>query len=116
MNEIQVVAKFAIKDGNLDEFKRIVGEAMGIVREKEPETLAYDWFFDDDGSTSVAIERYSGPAALLQHLGHLGGHLAELLKLSSMTVEVYGIIPTEIAKIIAPFGAKIFVPQFRKGN
>ncbi|MBK9261902.1 MAG: antibiotic biosynthesis monooxygenase [Polyangiaceae bacterium] len=111
MIEIQVVAKFAIKDGNLDEFKRVANEAMAIVREKEAGTLAYDWYFDDENTTCVVIQRYSSPAALLHHIRHVSGHLAELSKLASRSIEVYGIIPPELAEIIAPFGAKIFVPQ-----
>ena len=68
MDEIQGKARFKIHDGKLEEWKRLVAEAMETIRSKDSGTLQYDLFLSDDSSEGVLYERYRDSDALLEHL------------------------------------------------
>ena len=72
MGELQGVARFKIHDGKLDEFKRLSAEAREIVRAKDPGTLQYDLYFNDDESECMVLERFKDSEALIAHAANLG--------------------------------------------
>jgi len=72
VGELQGVARFRIHDGKLDEFKRLSAEAREIVRTKDPGTLQYDLYFNDDGSECMVLERFEDSEALIAHAANLG--------------------------------------------
>ncbi|HYY09125.1 MAG TPA: antibiotic biosynthesis monooxygenase, partial [Actinomycetota bacterium] len=72
MGELQGVARFKIHDGKLDEFKRLSAEAREIVRAKDPGTLQYDLYFNDDESECIVLERFEDSEALIAHAANLG--------------------------------------------
>ena len=55
MSELLGIARFKIHEGKLEEYKRLSAQAMEIVRTKEPGTLQYDSYFNDDQSECVII-------------------------------------------------------------
>lgn len=71
-SELLGIARFKIKEGKLDEYKRLCKEAMEIVRAKEPGTLQYEVYFNDDESECMVIERYKDSEAAMQHAVNLG--------------------------------------------
>ena len=72
MGELQGVARFRIQEGKLDEFKRLSAEAREIVRTKDPGTLQYDLYFNDDESECMVLERFEDSEALIEHASNLG--------------------------------------------
>ena len=91
MNQRQITGTFpTISPGNLDEFKRLAGEAMQITR-GEAGTLQYDWFWSDDQSSAVVRETYQGSDAVLAHMGNHGDLLGSLIELGGgLNLEVFG--------------------------
>jgi quinol monooxygenase YgiN len=69
--ELLGIARFKINKGKLDEYKRLSAQAMEIVRTKEPGTLQYDTYFNDDQSECVVIERYRDSEAAIEHAANL---------------------------------------------
>ena len=65
MSELLGIARFKIHEGKLEEFKRLSAQAMEIVRTKDPGTLQYDTYFNDDESECVVIERYRDSEAAI---------------------------------------------------
>jgi quinol monooxygenase YgiN len=84
VSELQGIARFKIQEGKLDEFKRLSAEAMEIVKAKDPGTLQYDTYFNDDQSECVVLERFTDSEALIQH----GENLADLVPQILATVTV----------------------------
>ena len=76
MGELMGIARFRFKEGKREEFERLSAQAMEIVKAKEPGTLQYDTFMNEDGSECVVIERYRDSEAALAHFETLG-HLFE---------------------------------------
>ena len=67
-NRIYVHTEFTIAPGKVDEFKEIAQELLDVVKEKEPETLRYQCYFDKDQSKSFLVEEYPNAAALRAHI------------------------------------------------
>ena len=85
MGELQGIARFKFHEGKLEEYKRLSARAMEIVRAKEPGTLQYEIFFNEDESEAVVLERFRDSDALLEH----GANMAEISEgvLATGTVE-----------------------------
>ena len=65
--ELQGIARFKFHPGKLEEFKRLSAEAMEIVRSREPGTLLYETYFNEDESEAVVVERFRDSQALIEH-------------------------------------------------
>jgi quinol monooxygenase YgiN len=78
MGEIKGIARVAFHPGKLDEWKRLTEQAMEIVRTRDPGTLQYEVFFNDDESEAIVFERYRDADAALEHFANIG-HLMEPL-------------------------------------
>ena len=84
MSELQGIARFRIHDGKLDEFKRLSAEAKEIVATKDPGTLQYEIFFNDDESECIVLERFKDSEALIEHAAKLGDLSEAILSIVSV--------------------------------
>ena len=87
MDELLGIARFRFHEGKLDEYKRLSAQAMEIVRTKEPGTLQYDTYLNDDQTECVVIERYRDSEAAIEHAANLGDISAAVL---AMVTVVHG--------------------------
>ena len=84
MSELWGIARFKIREGKLEEFKRLSAQAMEIVRTKDTGTLRYDTYFNDDQSECIVLERYRDSEAAIEH----AANLADLSEAVLATVSV----------------------------
>ena len=100
------VVEFSIKPGQLDTFKALVEELVQSTR-NEPNTLAYEWFLDEDNSSCHVYERYADSVATMAHLATFGEKFAErVLKLVDLgAFTVYGSPNDEVKGVLSGFGA-----------
>jgi quinol monooxygenase YgiN len=91
--KIYTVARFRPHPGKLEEFKRLACEAIAIVREKEPDTLIYEWWFNADETECVAIDCYSNFDAILAHVRNVGPTMRQILRIADRSTEIYGADP-----------------------
>ena len=91
VKQLQVTATFPrIPSDNLDEFKRMAGEALKVTAD-DPGVPQYDWFFNEDESKCVVRETYADSDAVLTHLGMLGDKLGTIIELGGgVEIEVFG--------------------------
>jgi quinol monooxygenase YgiN len=108
MSELQGVARFRIHDGKLDEFKRLSAQAMDIVQAKDPGTLQYDIYFNDDESECMVLERFKDSDALIEHAANLGELSEAILSIVSV---VHGELLGEPSEEIKANLATMEVPQ-----
>jgi quinol monooxygenase YgiN len=112
MSELLGIARFKFHDGKRDEYLRLSEEAMEIVRTKEPGTLQYDLYLNDDQSECVFIERYRDSEAAMEHAANLG-HLfpAVLATVSVVHGELLGEPSAELrAKLAGSDVPVVFTP------
>lgn len=111
MGEIQGIARFKIHEGKLEEWKRLVAEAMEIVRSKDSGTLQYDIFLSDDSSEGVVYERYRDSDALLEHFANLGDTMNGLIQTySSISGEILGTPSAVLREALEGADVRIFAP------
>lgn len=74
---IRIVAYLELTPGKQDKFEELVRQAVDYVSASEPETLIYDWYVSDDGTSARIYELYESAEAVLTHLG--GKAVSEIL-------------------------------------
>jgi quinol monooxygenase YgiN len=67
MAVFEVVAHMTVRPGELEGFKRQAAELIRITREKDTQTIRYDWFLTKDGTECEVRETYSSPDGLIEH-------------------------------------------------
>jgi len=108
MNQLQVTAGLKIHDGKLNEFMDMSSKCFTVVKAKDPGTLQYDWFFNEDKSECVVREKYADSNAVFAHLGNMGDLLGKLLQVSDMSLEVFGNPSPELRQATAAMNPKIY--------
>ena len=90
MDEIKGIARVVVHPGKLDEWKRLTEQAMEIVRTRDPGTLQYEVFFNEDESEAIVFERYRDADAALAHFANIGHLMEALMATATVTGEVLG--------------------------
>jgi quinol monooxygenase YgiN len=107
---VRFVVSFAINDGGFVAFERIA-RAMAAEAQKEPGTIAYEWFVSADRARCRLFEAYVDANAALAHLtGPIVREIVPKLLETGRAAgfEVYGDPGPEAARMLAPLGAEIF--------
>ena len=112
MSELVGLARFKIREGKLDEYKRLAAQCMEIVRTKDTGTLQYDTYFNDDQSECVILERYGDSEAAIEHAENIGNLMeAVLATVSVVHGEVLGEPSAELrAKLASSDVPQLFTP------
>ena len=71
MGYLEVSAHMTVRPGCLDGFKRQAAECIRITKEKDTQTLRYDWFLSNDGTECEVREAYAGAEGLIEHNRHI---------------------------------------------
>jgi len=108
MDKLQILARFRIQDGKLASFKQIAATCLSMVKEKEPDSLQYEWYFNPDETECVVVEAYRDSNALLAHLGNLGDLFGQLLAVSDLSAEVYGKPSEELLQATNQLDVKLY--------
>ena len=110
-SELQSIVRFRFYEGTLDEFKRLSAVCMDIVRSKDPGTLQYDTFFNEDESECIVLERFRDLDALLQHAANIGDELMEAIVATGECFgELLGAVPEEVRAKLAGGPVQVFLP------
>ncbi len=110
MSELLGIARFKIYEGKLEEFKRLSAQCMEIARAKEPGTLQYDIFINDDQSECIVIERYSDSEALIAHSSHIAELSKAIFATGSVSGELLGESSAELKEQLEGSPVRLFMP------
>jgi quinol monooxygenase YgiN len=110
MDEIKGIARVKFHPGKLDEWKRLTGEAMEIVRTKDTGTLQYEIFFNEDESEAIVFERYRDADAAIEHFANISHLMAPIMATASVTGEVLGTPNAQMKEELEKGGPKLFTP------
>ena len=67
MATFEVSAHMTVRPGQLEGFKKQAAECIRITKEKDTQTLRYDWFLSNDGTECEVREAYTGTEGLIEH-------------------------------------------------
>ena len=111
VSEIQGIGRFKFHEaGKLEEFKRLSGQAMEIVRAKDTGTLQYEIYFSEDQSECILLERYRDAEALLEHAANLGDIGGAVLGTGLVSSELLGEPGAELKAQLADSPVRLFTP------
>ena len=108
MSKLQIIARYQIHDGKLDEFKELAKECLSVVKAKDKDTIQYDWYFHEEQSECVIIESYSDSNALLTHIGNLGDMFGKFMALGDLSAEIYGQPSEELLNATSGLNVKVY--------
>jgi quinol monooxygenase YgiN len=110
-SELQSIVRFKFHEGQLEEFKRLSAVCMEIVRAKDPGTLQYDTFFNEDESECIVLERFRDLDALLVHGTNIGDDLMQqIVATGDCFGELLGAVPEELRANLAGGPVQVFLP------
>jgi quinol monooxygenase YgiN len=109
-NAVYFLVSFEINEGKFASFKEIA-QGMIAFTQKEPGSLAYEWYFSSDETKGRLVESYADQNAVTAHME--GRAVQELVpkirELSSITgFEVYGNPGSKAAEMLSKVGAEVF--------
>ena len=108
MEQIQLHALFKIKEGKLEEFKKLIPQFIATVKEKDPGTIAYDWFLNEEKMECKVLETYEDSNAVLAHAANVGELLMKSMEFSALSAEIFGNPSAELSKALEGFGPKVY--------
>ena len=79
MGELLGIARFKFHEGKREEYLRLSEQANAIVAAKDPGTLQYELYLNDDQTECMIVERYRDSAAAMEHAANLGHLFADVL-------------------------------------
>jgi quinol monooxygenase YgiN len=90
MSELRLSVRCDIHDGRQADFKALAAACLDCVRDKDTQTLQYEWFLDEHETRCLILERYPDSDALLEHIANLGELFVALLDTCIMKVDIFG--------------------------
>jgi quinol monooxygenase YgiN len=74
----ELSAHMTVRPGQLEGFKRQAAEIIRLTKERDTQTLRYDWFITKDGTECEVRELYESAEGLIEHKAHIGEALGKL--------------------------------------
>jgi len=68
---LQVIARVKVRPGQLEGFQTQAAEILRLAREKDTQTLRYDWFLNADKTDCEVHEAYLSEEGLIEHNQHV---------------------------------------------
>lgn len=98
-SQIHKVVEISYRQGALEEFKQICSQFIEKVKTSEPDTLVYEWYFNEAEKKCYVIESYRNSEALLAHLANIRDLYEPLFEVAEITrLEVFGNPSPEVKK------------------
>lgn len=108
MTDIHGIARLKIHAGKLDEFKRLQGKCLEIVRTKDTGTLHYAAYFNSDETECIVHEHYRDSEALLEHFANLGDTMNAIFETCTASGEILGTPSPALRKALEGAPVRIF--------
>jgi quinol monooxygenase YgiN len=101
-----------VKEGQNENFKKLMGEMVDFVNQNEPDTSNYEWYLSDNETTCHIYERYNDSAAVMTHLKGFGENFAERFMscLDATGFTVYGNPGADVKEALAAFAPVYMSP------
>lgn len=112
MSELQGIVRFRFHPGKVEEFKRLSAMAMEIVRTREPGTLQYETYFNEDESEAIALERFRDSQALIDHGQNMADLMEPIIATGTVTGELLGELSPELRALMTGDNPQLFPARF----
>jgi quinol monooxygenase YgiN len=117
MGQLEVHAQLRIRPGQLEGFKAQAAEMVRVSREKDTQTLRYDWFIKEDGTECEVHEAYLSGQGLIEHNTHVMDARAVLFEKYAYDhrMTAFGEVSQELRELANKHAGGIVVYSFLQG-
>ena len=117
MGQLEVHAHLRIRPGQLEGFKAQAAEIVRLSREKDTQTLRYDWFINEDGTECEVHEVYLSAQGLIEHNAHVMDARAVLFEKYAYDhrMAAFGEVSQELRELADKHAGGIVVYSFLHG-
>jgi quinol monooxygenase YgiN len=117
MANLELHAHLKIRPGQLEGFKVQAAELMRLTREKDAQTIRYDWFISEDETECEVHEAYLSEQGLIEHNTHVMDARAILFDKYAYDhrMTVFGGISQELRELGNKHAGGIAVYSFLQG-
>jgi quinol monooxygenase YgiN len=117
MGQLEVHAHLRIRPGELEGFRSQAAELVRLSREKDTQTLRYDWFVSADGSECEVHEAYVSAQGLIEHNAHVMDARAVLFEKYAYDhrMTAFGEVTRELRQLADKHAGGIGVYSFLQG-
>ncbi|MGA7369669.1 MAG: hypothetical protein WBX01_11115 [Nitrososphaeraceae archaeon] len=108
---IQFRVEFIIKEGKIEDYKKLVQEMSRVVKANELDTIGYQFYLDSTETKCVVCETYSNSEAALTHNISIESKtmLSKIFSVARIhKFEVYGNPSKKLQKVLANFNAQTY--------
>ena len=117
MSNLELHAQLKIRPGRLENFKAHAAEVVRVAREKDTQTVRFDWFISEDGTMCEVHETYASDAAFFEHTQHILAARAALFRdaVDGHSVTAYGDVPQGLIDVANAHGSGLDTYAFLQG-
>jgi quinol monooxygenase YgiN len=112
-DRIEIFTQFNIKPGRLAQFEALGAEMTRIVRERDPGTIRYDWYYDDASRHCFALDTYADPPSMFAHMKNCHAIHERMIAEATMVTEFLGELPEAAQNAVARYDPYI-LPLHRR--
>jgi quinol monooxygenase YgiN len=101
MSHLELIAHMKIRPGQMERFKARAAELVRLTRERDTQTIRYDWFIDEAAMECEVHELYLSEQGLIEHNQHIMEARGLLFQdaASDHRMAVFGAISPELASL-----------------
>ena len=110
-DQIHFRAEFAIEEGKIEEYKKLVQDMSRMVEANEPDTINYQFYLNGGETKCIVHETYTNSEAVFAHMNGVASQtiLPKIFSVSRISrFDVYGNPGEELQKVLASFGAQTY--------
>jgi quinol monooxygenase YgiN len=117
MANLELHAHLKIRPGQLEGFKAQAAELMRLTREKDTQTIRYDWFINENGTECEVHEAYLSGQGLIEHNTHVMDARAILFERYAYDhrMTVFGEVSQELRELGNKHAGGVAVFSFLQG-
>ena len=115
------IGTYRIKEGKLDEAKTRLRQLVEVVEENEPRLIAFNIYFDEEGTTVAVVQVHPDSASMETHMKVIAEHLTDAFNYldTAVSEQVYGAPSDALAAMLRayadPNAVTTFLPVHEAG-
>jgi len=114
-HQIHFRAELTIKEGNTEEFKKLIQDLSKVVEANEPDTVEYQFYVNGSETKCIVHETYRNSEAAITHNNGVASQkiLPRIFNISKITrFDVYGNPSEELQKVLTSVRVQTYYNLF----
>lgn len=105
---------YTIKEAKLDEAKTRLRQLVEVVEENEPRLIAFNVYFDEEGTTVAVVQVHPDSASMETHMKVIAEHLNDAFNYldTAVSEQVYGAPSDALAAMLRAYASPNAVTTF----